>query len=257
MTPVRSKLKKSLQRLLASTGYTLFNTRRYYARDGLLTVHNDHFRKDPAFQAAYARGVKASQGIDPHLDWRVHVALWTARAAVRVPGDFVECGVNAGFISSAIMQHLNWSTVAKRFYLVDTFNGPVLEQYSAEEVERGRRKVAEDAMAAGAYLRDIERVRANFAEWPNARVVQGAIPDVLPSLDITAVAFLHIDLNCAHPERQALAFFWDRLSPGALVLLDDYAYFGHECQTHAIDEAARTIGFHVLSLPTGQGLIVK
>ena len=257
MTPIGGKLKKSLRRLLAFTGYTVFNTRRYYARDGLLTVHNDHFRKNPAFQAAYARGVKASQGIDPQFDWRVHIALWTARTAVHLPGDFVECGVNAGFISSAIMQHLNWSTVAKRFYLIDTFNGPVLEQYSAEEVDRGRRKVAEDAMAAGAYVLDIERVRANFAEWPNAVVVQGSVPDVLPALDITNVAFLHIDLNCAHPEQQALAFFWDRLSPGALVLLDDYAYFGHECQAHAIDETARTIGFNVLSLPTGQGLIVK
>jgi hypothetical protein len=257
MTAIRSKLKKSLRRLIDSTGYTLFNTRRYYARDGVLTVHNDHFRKDPAFQAAYARGVKASQGIDPQFDWRVHIALWAARAAVRLPGDFVECGVNAGFISSAIMQNLNWSAVAKRFYLIDTFNGPVLEQYSAEEVDRGRRKVAEDAMAAGAYVRDIERVRANFAEWPNSIVVQGAVPAVLPALGITDVAFLHIDLNCGQPEQQALAFFWDRLSPGALVLLDDYAYFGHECQARAIDEVARTIGFHVLSLPTGQGLIVK
>jgi hypothetical protein len=257
MTSIPGTWKKSLQRLLASTGYTLFNTRRYYARDGLLTVHNDHFRKQPDFQAAYARGVKASQGIDPQLDWRVHVALWAARAAIRLPGDFVECGVNAGFISSAIMQHLNWSGVAKRFYLIDTFDGPVLEQYSAEEVGRGRRRVAEDAIAAGAYLRDVKRVRANFAEWPNALVVQGAVPDVLPSLDVGNVAFLHIDMNCAHPERQALAFFWNRLSPGALVLLDDYAYFGHECQTRAIDETARTIGFRVLSLPTGQGLIVK
>ena len=71
------------------------------------------------------------------------------------------------------------------------------------------------------------------------------------------VAFLHIDMNCALPERVAFEFFWDRLSPGAVVLFDDYAYYGHNCQREAIDAAARARGTEVLSLPTGQGLIVK
>ena len=57
----------------------------------------------------------------------------------------------------------------KRFYLIDTFRGPVLSQYSEEEVQRGQRKIVEEAMAKGAYVTDIDRVRANYAEWPNAR----------------------------------------------------------------------------------------
>ena len=64
-------------------------------------------------------------------------------------------------------------------------------------------------------------------------------------------------MNCALPERAALEFFWDRLSPGAIVLLDDYGYRGHECQRDAIDEVARSKYVRVLSLPTGQGLIIK
>ena len=250
-------LKRLVRKLIGSAGYTVFNTRKRYARDGLFTFHNHHFREDPAFQAAYARGVKAGQGVDPQFEWRVHCALWAATNAVRVPGDFVECGVNTGFMSSAIMQRLNWSAVDKRFYLIDTFHGPVLAQYSAEEVDRGRLRLATEAMAAGAYLSDLARVRANYAEWPNAVIVPGVVPDVLPTLNVGAVAFLHLDMNCAYPERAALEFFWDRLSRGALVLLDDYAYFGHECQARAIDAAALSLGACVLSLPTGQGLIVK
>jgi hypothetical protein len=138
--------------LLGRAGYVVFNTRSrdYYARDSLFTSNNDSFRDDPVFQLAYARGVKASGGVDPHMEWRVHVALWAACAAARVPGDFVECGVNAGFVSSAIMHHLNWAAIAKRFYLIDTFSGPVLTQYSAEEVSKGRLQVAEKALASGA-----------------------------------------------------------------------------------------------------------
>jgi hypothetical protein len=250
-------IKHLIKQLFARAGYAVLDARNRYRQDGLFTSHNDHFRHDPAFQAAYCRGVKASNGIDPQFEWRVHVALWAAASALHVPGSFVECGVNAGFISSAIMQRLEWNTLNRRFYLIDTFDGPVLEQFSQEEVEKGRLTVAERALAAGAYVTDMERVRANYSEWQNVSIVKGAVPDVLFTQDIGAVAFLHIDMNCAYPERAALAFFWDRLSPGGIVLLDDYAYSGHERQAEAIDGAARALGGNVLSLPTGQGLIIR
>src|SRR6266481_1708466 len=102
-------IKRRLKQILDGAGYELFNKRNGYAQDGLLTLHSDHFRNDPHFRAAYERGIKASAGVDPHFEWRVHVALWAARIAAKVSGDFVECGVNAGFISSAIMQRLNWN----------------------------------------------------------------------------------------------------------------------------------------------------
>lgn len=245
--------------MLASAGYVVFNTRsrECYACDSLFTTNNDAFRDAPLFKAAYDRGVQASGGFDPQIEWRVHVALWAARAACGVPGDFVECGVNAGFVSSAIMQRLDWGRVGKRFYLIDTFSGPVLAQYSEEEVALGRVQAAEEAMAKGGYVTSLERVRANYAEWPNVEIVQGVVPEVLPALGIERVAFLHLDMNCAYPERAALEHFWDRLSPHALVLLDDYAYFGHNGLGQAIDSAAAALGTEVLSLPTGQGLMVK
>ena len=228
-----------------------------YDQDGLITIHNDHFRRTPSFRAAYQRGVEASNGVDSAFEWRVHVALWAAKMSLRVPGDFIECGVNSGFISSAIMQHLHWNSVERRFFLIDTFKGPPLDQYDSVEIERGRRRVAEDALAAGAYVTDLARVQQNFAEWPNAIITQGVVPDVLPEISTNQVAFLHLDMNCAHPERAALQFFWQRLSPGAIVLLDDYTYFGYEQQTSVIDAVAETIGAEILSMPTGQGIIMK
>jgi hypothetical protein len=243
--------------LLAKAGVGVYRLRNHHVQDGLSTVHPAQFQRDPEFRAAYNRGIQASQGVDPQFEWRVHTALWAAESALHVSGDFVECGVNAGFISSAIMKRLGWNTVARRFYLIDTFAGPVLSQFSGEEVLKKRLTIAEDAIRAGAYVTDLERIRANFAEWPNALPVQGAVPEILLSLEVETVAFLHIDMNCALPERAALEFFWDRLSPGAVVLLDDYSYRGHECQREAIDEATRARDARVLSLPTGQGLIIR
>ncbi|MGH9663473.1 MAG: TylF/MycF/NovP-related O-methyltransferase [Bryobacteraceae bacterium] len=252
-------MKRWIRKLLSSAGYVVFNTHanRCYARDGLFTANNDHYRNDPVFKAAYARGVAASGGVDPQMEWRVHVALWAARTALRAPGHFVECGVNAGFVSSAIMQHLDWRTSERRFYLIDTFSGPVPAQYSKAEIDRGRLRLAQDAIARGAYVTNLERVQANYAEWHNVEIVQGVVPEILPAAGIESVAFLHLDMNCSYPERAALEFFWPRLSANALVLFDDYAYFGNESLTEAIDAAAASLGANVLSLPTGQGLIFK
>lgn len=250
-------IKTLVKALSAKVGVEIVNLRGRYAQDGLVTVHSGHFREDAAFRAAYRRGVQASRGVDPGFEWRVHIALWAARTALRAAGDFVECGVNAGFMSSAIMEKLQWNTLGRRFYLIDTFSGPVLTQFSPEEVARQRLAIARQELGAGGYVTDIERVRANFAEWRSAAVVQGAVPEILASIEFGAVAFLHIDMNCALPERMALEFFWDRLSPGAAVLLDDYAYYGHECQREAMDAAARARGAEILSLPTGQGVIIR
>lgn len=165
--------------------------------------------------------------------------------------------MNTGFVSSAIMHWLNWNSLDRSYFLVDTWSGPPIEQYNDTEIERGKRQLAEAALAAGAYVTDVDRVGRNFAEWPRAVIMQGAVPDVLQRIPTSAVAFLHLDMNSAYPERAALECFWDRLSPGAMVLLDDYTYQGYEQQTLAIDAATRVLGANVLSLPTGQGLIVR
>ena len=255
--PVRRALSRRAATFITSHGYIPFDAARFYAEDGLYTVHDQRFRHDPAFRDAYARGVQAGDGVDPHFEWRIHVALWAAATALGAEGDFVECGVNAGFVSSAIMRRLDWVKIPRQYYLVDTFAGPVLAQFSPAELAGGRKEVVEELIAAGSYVTDVARVRANFAEWPNAVVVQGAVPDVLPRIPARHVAFLHVDMNCSAPECAAVDYFWDRLSKSGVILLDDYAHNEYAEQKEPMDEIVRSRGGQVLALPTGQGLIVK
>jgi hypothetical protein len=55
----------------------------------------------------------------------------------------------------------------------------------------------------------------------------------------------------------AFEFFWDRVVPGGLVLMDDHSYRGYEDQKRALDAAAARRAVRILSLPTGQGLVIK
>src|SRR5688500_18219353 len=113
---MKHHIKRWILERLAASGHAVFDirSRKCYAQDSLFTANSDHFRDDPLFQAAYARGVAASIGVNPRHDWRVYVALWAAQVASSLPGDFVECGVNAGFVSAAIMQRLDWANTEKQ-----------------------------------------------------------------------------------------------------------------------------------------------
>jgi hypothetical protein len=221
-----------------------------YNQDGLISIHNADFLRDARFVAAYRRGATAA-GADYSFHWRVHIGLWAAGHAARLPGDFVECGVNRGFMSSAVMHHLDWNSLGKRFILMDTFKGLDEAFISEEERALGR------SSAYNNYTECYEQAVANFAEFRNVEIIRGSIPLTLSCADTHAVCFLHLDMNCVIPEVAAIEYFWDRLVPGAVVLLDDYGSRDYAPQKRGMDGFAAKRGVSILSLPTGQGLILK
>ena len=227
-----------------------------YDQGGLRSIHNHEFMDDPAFLKAYERGIRAA-GDDYRWHWRVHVGLWAAACAARLEGDFVECGVNRGFLSSAIMDYLDWDSLEKQFYLLDTFRGMDERFISPEDKASGAVERNAQNLASGFYVQGIEAVRANFSQWKNVSLIEGSIPETLPQVRAEKVAYLHLDVNCSVPEIAAIRFFWERLVPGAFVLIDDYAFYGYVSEKIAMDRFAQEKGITILSLPTGQGLLVK
>lgn len=234
----------------------MHDERHVYEQDGLRSIHNHEFMDDELFQRAYQRGVAAA-GQDYQWHWRVHVGLWAAGHASTLEGDFVECGVNRGFLSSAIMEQLDWNRLDKHFYLLDTFRGIDCRFISPEDKASGAMVKNQEAIEQGFYVTGAEAVRANFSTWRNLSIIEGAIPETLAQVQAEKIAYLHLDMNCSPPEVAAAEYFWERLVPGAVVLLDDYAYQGYRSQKLAMDRFAKTKQALILSLPTGQGLLLK
>ena len=212
-----------------------------YDQDGLRSIHNHEFMTDPDFLRAYNRGVKAV-GCDYHWHWRVHVGLWAAASAAKLLGDFVECGVNRGFMSSAIMTLLNWDSTGRTFYLLDTFAGIDERYISAEEKVAAIMERNAQEIASGFYTLDVQGVRDNFSEWRNVKIVVGPIPEDVARRHVATDRVLHVDLNCSPPEVATMEALWDRLVPGAFALLDVYAYPGYRPQKLGIDAFAQSRG---------------
>lgn len=221
-----------------------------YDQDGLITVHNCDFMHDPSFATAYKSGEDLDSWFGGKVHWRVHTLFWAATRALALEGDFVECGVHRGGFSRAVAKFVNFSQLSeRRFYLLDNFEGLSTEQVTEAEKENG--------ILDYPYSGNYEAVIRTFNEFPNVIIVKGDIPDTLCEVKSEKISFLSIDLNCAAPEIAAAEFFWDKLVSGASIVLDDYGWAKHIVQKHAFDDFARRKNVPILSLPTGQGLIIK
>jgi hypothetical protein len=224
-----------------------------FVADGMATLHRSDFLFDPRFQRAYAAGLATGHrfGENLHIEWRVYVACWAAEHALRVGGDFVECGVNTGILSRAIVEYVDFGARSDRiFWLLDTFKGIPEESALPEEQDlvAGMNTLYDDCLA---------QVETTFAPYDNVRIVPGLVPGTLGCVTSERIAFLSLDMNNVQPEMAALDFFWSRLVPGGVVVLDDYGFAGHELQRLGMDELAAELGTTILALPTGQGLIFK
>lgn len=226
-----------------------------YSQDGLGSVHSCSFMSDPGFMIpfnAFQDFWKLEGAGRLSIEWRAHVAVWAASQALRLDGDFIECGVGKGCISYMVMTQLGRDAFgSRRYWLCDRWSDEPLDHlrttYEADQ------NIPVESSAG-----QINRVRALFKDFAGVAVfVQGLIPDSLARVTADRIAFVHMDLNLANPEILAIRALWDRLVSGAPILLDDYGWIGRVAQREAWDAFAAEKSLRILSLPTGQGLLLK
>lgn len=220
---------------------------RTYNQDGLITMHGVAFAEEPRFQEAYAAAKATDSWFGGDLHWRMHVLVWAATSALQAEGDFVECGTNRGGSALMLLKYLGAELAARPFHLFDTFRGLDADWSLPQELNR----------YGHLYPECHQQVVQQFRPYPNVRVVRGSVPDSLPGAGVGQVAFLHLDLNAAAPERAALEYFWPKIARGGLIVLDDYNWVSCKSQKDTLDELARSIEMPILALPTGQGLLIK
>ncbi|WP_321344757.1 TylF/MycF/NovP-related O-methyltransferase [Breoghania sp.] len=221
-----------------------------YSADNLaVRKKNLGFMRSPAFANAWEHAAKGNvtawNGRPKDVRWRAHTAVWAAQHGLKLEGDFVECGVFLGFLSMTICHALNFAEVPKTFYLFDTFEGLP---------EDGTERTAD---LNGMYFDCYEQARKNFSPFPNAKLVRGCLPGTLDNVLIDRIAYLSVDLNHAATEDAVIHQLWDRLTPSAIVLIDDYAFAKHEEQHEMWDAFAASKGCSVLTMPTGSGVLIK
>jgi len=222
-----------------------------YETDGLATIANADFINDPRFAKAYAYAADTNPWPGFTLQWRVYIVCFFADLVKKLEGDFVECGVNTGAYSRAVIDYIKFDELNKIFHLFDTFEGLVPELVSEKE------RIAGIADYFSSYENVYEQVKETFAPF-NVNIIKGIVPDTLAQYSgSNKIAYLSIDMNCVVPEIEAAEYFWGMLVSGGVMILDDYGFPQHINQKIAFDLFAKEKGVSILALPTSQGIIFK
>ncbi|MBL8555370.1 MAG: class I SAM-dependent methyltransferase [Phenylobacterium sp.] len=181
--------------------------------------------------------------------WNLFVALWAVRECRNVPGDFVELGVFKGHTTLFCSEYVGFSDWPKTWWLYDTFDG-IPDDQQAKGWENANKSLYQGTFS-------YEEVRDRFAHAPNIKVIKGRVPEILEEGAPGQIAFMHVDMNNAPAEIAALEKLFDRVSPGGIILFDDFCWSTARAQYDAETAWFAARGLQILGLPTGQGLFLK
>jgi len=195
----------------------------------------------PDFQATYANVGRLTAG-SPE---RGYMLISLARYAKHLPGDFAECGVYRGGSALLLCQIIQGTHRA--LYLFDSFQGLPKPHPKHDPV-----------FLKGEYAAAVEEVKQRLSDFRSlADFRTGWIPDTFIGLESNRYAFAHIDVDLYQPTLDCCAYFYPRLTPGGVLLFDEYGFASAHGEKVAVDEYFADKPEQPIALITGQALVLK
>ena len=155
-----------------------------------------------------------------------------------VPGDLAECGVWRGGSSMAIaLTLLGRGAGERRLWLYDTF-GEMPAPGANDRDYAGRAVAGHEATMlgeAGLALADV-RAAMRSTGYPEDRIeyVAGRVEETIPSRAPEQLALLRLDTDWYESTHHELVHLYPRLTPGGVLIIDDYGHYAGARQ--AVDE---------------------
>jgi O-methyltransferase len=176
--------------------------------------------------------------------------LWSLVAEVRdVPGAIVEVGVwrgGTGALMAARAQHLG---ITDPVYLCDTWQGVV--KTGAEDPYYHDGKHDDTSI-------EVVRALVGKLNLGNVELLQGIFPDdTADRVTTDAVRLCHIDVDVYNSAKDVFAWIWPRLSPGGVVVFDDYGGPATVGIGRFVDEQRMLADRIVIHNTNGHGIVIK
>ena len=183
------------------------------------------------------------RGLNADRRWMLYQLL---RAIGDIDGDTAECGVFRGASSYLICAANAAGRKPRTHHLFDSFAG-----LSAPDPIDGSHWRQHDLRY------DLEKVRASLSRFTALEYHPGWIPDRFSDVENRRFCFVHIDVDLYAPTRDSIRFFYPRLSPGGIVVCDDYGFASCPGATQAIDEYLADKPERMIGLSDGGGFLIR
>jgi O-methyltransferase len=160
---------------------------------------------------------------------RVHNLYCLARRIEKeqILGDVIECGVCNGGTAAVLARVATHSHMQRTVWLFDSFQG--MPQTTPEDGIAIDGHTAEQHIGkeVGDPARVKEVLRKVGADLGRVKIVPGWFQDTFPSASeaISQIALLNIDADWYESVKLCLETFYDRITPGGFISLDDYGHW--------------------------------
>lgn len=206
------------------------------------------------FTTDYEQGLRLTSMRDNA--WRRHRFFHLAQLfglARNLPGATAEAGVFRGLgsylmCSRSRREHPGFDGAGH--FAIDSFEG--LGQPSAEDGP---------AECAGRFSdTSLEVAQSTLADFPAVTFLKGWIPEVFDQLPDQHYRFVHVDVDLYDPTLASLEYFYPRLTPGGVLVVDDYGPWPNGdfpgCK-RAVEGFAAEHGLAFAGLDTGNAVFVR
>jgi hypothetical protein len=136
-----------------------------------------------------------------------HIYMAVKRTA-KVPGDIAEVGVYRGGSAKIICS----AKGDRHLHLFDTFEGlPKVEEIDMVW-----------PFYEGKFAASFESVQAYLKEFTNVFFYKGIFPATSDPVQEKTFSLVNLDVDCYESTKLCLEFFYERMSPGGIILSHDY-----------------------------------
>ncbi|MDB4346471.1 TylF/MycF family methyltransferase [bacterium] len=177
-----------------------------------------------------------------------------------IDGNVIEFGCWKGLSSYLISSTISNSKSDRliTFEIVDSFEG-----LSSPTADDSLTKKTVDTLikhhgsVQGALSSSESHLFELLSGYQFVNIHKGWIPDVLSTLHTQSYCFAHIDVDLYQPTLSSIEYIYPLLTPGGVIICDDYNLMSWPGASKAVDELQQRFGFSLITLSTGQGLIRK
>jgi len=178
---------------------------------------------------------------------RMFMLLQWLNFALTSPGDIAEFGVWRGGTALLLCDHLSAHAAGRTLHLFDSFAG-LPEADPAKDNFHRKGDLAETSEA---------EVRALFSGATGVAIHVGRFEETVTQVRDQRFCFAHIDADLYSSVLSASDFIFPRLSPGGVIVYDDYGFRTCAGAKAAVDEYFAAVAARPVYLTTGQCIAIK
>jgi O-methyltransferase len=240
-------LKTIAGRMINRMGYRIYKTG--VGSEYSLCPPYSHYTYSPWFEEGFQKMYGRVKDRTLCTEDRCYMIHRFARHCSNVEGDFAECGVYRGGTAFLIADTLKDSADRdRRLHLFDTFSGmPAIANDDPSGLKEGRFGDT-----------SLDAVKEYLQPFSSVVFHPGFIPETFGAVKDSKFAFLHVDVDLYQTTKDCMAFFWERMTAGGVVVFDDYGFHPFKyAEKQAVDEFFDGKPEVPVSLRTGQCIVVK